>query len=314
MIYEYAIEPETVAKWGNISDYRFYCEKFGLGQPRLMSEYPKLKNWRRRVLIAAGGKDDMELQRITALIGLLSEKMIPRNVSTYDGNKEWLQNAEIEDINNSFRAIIARSNPRNHKNVLCNQALGLSSNPKWDIREQNIVPRSAYDMALVLRPILKKCNIAIFIDPYFMLNENEIDNWKKPFTALINELPKEKFSESSFQVEFHSSASAHKAPSPAEFKRRCEHHLAYCIPQGLYVNFKRWKQRLDGEKLHDRYLLTDIGGVDFSIGLAEGLKGETQKISLLKKETYEGIWERYMSKNPAFDLEEGEFTLPAMRK
>lgn len=314
MIHEYAIEPEMVASWDNVSDCRFYSDKFGLGQSRLMSEYPKLQNWRKQVLRAAP-KDGMELQRVTAMIGLLSEKMIARrNAVTYDGNKNvsWLQNAELEDANNPFHAIIARSNPRNHKNVLSCQTLGLSSNPKWDIMEQNRVSRTAYDMASVLRPILKNCNMAIFIDPFFMLKD--VEKWKKPFTALINELPKEKFCESSFRVEFHSSASAHMAPSADEFKRRCDKHLAHCIPHGLFVNFKRWKQRPDAEKLHDRYLLTDIGGVYFSIGLDEGLKGEEQSVLLLKKKTYEGIWEDYMGKAPAFELEEGEFTLPDMKE
>ena len=62
--------------------------------------------------------------------------------------------------------------------------------------------------------------------------------------------------------------------------------------------------------MHDRYLITDIGGVDFSTGLDEGSEGKTQKISLLRLNTYETVWKDYLSEHPAFDLAEDEFTLP----
>jgi len=97
MVFEFAIEPGLVATWGELSNYRYFYEKFGIGQPRMMAEYPKLQNWRRRVLQAATGKGDMELQRVTAMVTMLSESMISRTTDCYDGNTEWLENAEQED-------------------------------------------------------------------------------------------------------------------------------------------------------------------------------------------------------------------------
>ncbi len=47
MVYEYALEPELVATWGNRQDFRYFVEKFGLGQPRIVSRYPK--PWKRLV-------------------------------------------------------------------------------------------------------------------------------------------------------------------------------------------------------------------------------------------------------------------------
>ena len=78
MVFEFAVEPELVATCGERDNYRYFYEKFGIGQPRIMSEYPKLQNWRRQVLRAASGKKDEELQRITAMIAILSEARISR--------------------------------------------------------------------------------------------------------------------------------------------------------------------------------------------------------------------------------------------
>lgn len=310
MVFEFAIEPGLVATWGEPSNFRYFYEKFGIGQPRMMAEYPKLQNWRRRVLQAATGKSDMELQRVTAMVTMLSESMISRKTDCYDGNTEWLENAEQEDSVSPFHAILALSNPRNHPSVLKAQMLGISNNSQWYIDKQlPDVPRKASEMAKAVRPLLHNCHIAIFIDPYFMLGD-DWQKWQRPFGKFIQELPMERYALTQLRVEFHSSVDVKNAPSAKFFKQRCMEKLAEHIPNGLSICFKRWEQKPGGKKLHDRFLITDIGGVDFSTGLDEGLDGETQKISLLEANAYKTIWECYMSNDPAFNLApDNKFTI-----
>lgn len=308
MIFEFAIEPELVATWGDLNNYRFFADKFGIGQPRIMTEYPKLKKWRRKVLMATP-KDDMVLQRVTALIQILSETMVARNVTSYDGNIEWLENAEKEDNRFPFYAILALANPRNHPNVLNADSLGTTNNSKWHIDEQlPDVPRKASDIVKTIKPLLLNCHRAVFIDPFFMAGA-DILKWKRPFEMFMRELSASRCQASEIQIEVHSSADIHKAPTEKYFEKRCREELTDVIPHGLQLRFKRWRQKPGGKKLHDRYFLTDIGGVDFSIGLDEGNEGEVQKISLLKKNTYDSVWEDYMGKHPAFDSLPG-FTIP----
>jgi len=306
MIYEFAIEPELVATWGEYNNYRYFYDKFGIGQSRIIAEYPKLQNWRRRIL-KAGPKDEMEQQRLTAIISILSEKMIKRNTEHYDGNIDWLSNAELEDKKRPFHAILASSNPLHNSKVLV-PPIEASNNAQWHIDEQlPDVARKASDMAEALRPLLINCRKAIFIDPNFMMGNRS--KWKHPFEIFMRELLASQYQSSEIQIEVHSSADIHKAPTEKYFEEQCREMLENVISQGLLINFKRWKQKPGGKKLHDRYLLTDLGGVDFSIGLDEGKEGEVQKISLLKKNTYEIVWEDYMGKQPAFDLL-AAFTIP----
>jgi hypothetical protein len=77
--------------------------------------------------------------------------------------------------------------------------------------------------------------------------------------------------------------------------------LAERIPAGLTVEFRRWRERPCGEKLHNRYLLTDIGGVSFGIGLDEGSSGETDDIALLVRSGYLIRWDQYAGKAVAFE-------------
>lgn len=66
---------------------------------------------------------------------------------------------------------------------------------------------------------------------------------------------------------------------------------------------KRWVERPGGEKFHQRFILTDIGGVEVDPGLDDGKKGEGFKVMLLKKKMFEKHWSDHIAA-PAFDLAE----------
>ena len=90
MVYEFAIEPDLVATWGTLTKYRYFMDNFGLGTPRIMSEFPKFKNWRRRVLQAASGREGLEMQRITAIINYLAETLVKRLMEHLRGDSVGL--------------------------------------------------------------------------------------------------------------------------------------------------------------------------------------------------------------------------------
>ena len=295
MIYEFAIDPNLVATWGNPSDYRFFADKFGLGTARVMSEFPKLKNWRRQILKATSGAEDLELQRITALISLLTDKMISRPDTQYDGTISWLENAEFEHTRKKFHAILSTCNPRNHTDVMTGENLGVNSDKRWNLRIEKIVPREASEMSNSIVSMMSNCTIAILIDPHF---GPENPRHRRTLTEFLNALMQNRNNLPLIRVEIHT-----KEKSSAEFfKKECKANLSKCIPMNIRVKLVRWKQRLGGEKLHNRYILTDIGGVKFTIGLDDGQAGETDEITLLPRETYELRWKQYASNEPAFDF------------
>ena len=56
------------------------------------------------------------------------------------------------------------------------------------------------------------------------------------------------------------------------------------------------------EELHDRFILTERRGVQFSVGLDDGSEGEVTNIHILSEELRGSTWDKYLSKNPAYDL------------
>jgi hypothetical protein len=77
--------------------------------------------------------------------------------------------------------------------------------------------------------------------------------------------------------------------------------MATRLPTGICVEFSRWRQRTGGEKLHNRYILTDLGGVSLGVGLDAGEAGETDDLLLLPRAQYENRWSQYVSNNGAFE-------------
>jgi hypothetical protein len=97
-------------------------------------------------------------------------------------------------------------------------------------------------------------------------------------------------------IRLHCSAKAELA----FFEREAAKMVAW-LPSGCVVEFARWRQRQGGEKLHNRYVLTDLGGVALGVGLDAGEVGETDDLFVLPRVQYELRWSQYVLHDGAFE-------------
>ena len=309
MIYEYALEPELVASLTERSEARYFYESFGLGQPRLVSHYPK--RWKALVWDAfqksSSGSSPVQRKRMEELIERLSEVMVRRRDVFWNGGRPWLENAEQEHDRKPFRGIVAQANPRNRAEVLVGKDLDEQSFPRWAAPRGAIVPRQARQMADLVLPMLRCCGVAIFVDPHF---GPENARHRRPLEALLEALVDGRPDLGSLRVEVHTEVKS----TTDFFKSTCESRLGRYIPVGLSVKFRRWTTRLAGETLHNRYILTDLGGLIFSHGLDEGEPGETDDVTLMNKDQYRRRWEQYAGEFPAFDSTEDPVVVLGTRR
>lgn len=321
MIFEYALDPEIVCTWIDRITCSFFMDQFGIEKGRLVSRYPKC--WKKLVWMSYQeaknqgphtDKEEAKIQgeknRLIELLQRLSEPMIKRHGREWNKNKSWLGNTKYEHSRFKFHGILTKDNQGGELPTLTSSDIHDNPPSHWIVERGVTVKRKAEDMANVVSAMLTNCRIAIFVDPYFSATK---PRYKNTLSAFLKKISNSNGDLSKVSVEVHCSSDIAQAPESDHFESECLRVLPKCIPKDLSVTVKRWKQKPGGEKLHNRYILTDIGGVEFGAGLDEGGEGETDDVTLLDKGQYNIRWSQYTDGSPAFDLSQEPFKIEGGR-
>ena len=287
MFYEYALEPQLLNNW---RDFRYFFENMGMSRGRLISRYPK--HWKRLVYESLTDCGDMERKRIVEALKRADEKLLRRN-NEWDGNKDWLTNAEAEHVRSPFHAIIARDNPHASASVLIGDALD-EEEPLWILNNTCDVPRRAQDMADGVATLLQASREIIFIDPHF---GPDLARYRRPLHCFLRVALQNRTTPIE-RIEFHMK----EMPRIPYLDEEYQNLSATIIPSGIEVRFVMCREMPGSEKLHDRYVLTERGCVRFTVGLDDGIEGETTGINILSDEQRSSTWDKYLSNDPAFEL------------
>jgi hypothetical protein len=298
MIYEYALEPEMVAAWCT-DQYKclFFKSQICSAQGRLPSRYPK--KWAKKVWDSFDGASQMDRKRLEELLARLQETMIKRKDFVWDENITWLDNALQEHARHPFRAVLARTNPAARPEILCEDGLAASPCPGWDNPHGITVKRKSQEMAAAVQQMLASCRWVKFIDPHLWPGKN---CYKDSLNAFLRILAGSRPVSPPESIEIHTQ----HINAAADI---ILNQFQEVIPNGLQVTLYQWLERQGGQGLHNRYILTDLGGVSFHHGLDTGTDGETDDISRLDLDQYTLRCKQYDPTTPAFDRAERQLTI-----
>jgi hypothetical protein len=317
MIYEFALEPALVSQWHNRNDYNFFDEKFGIRFRRVISGYPK--NWKKLVWQAfseSSAADNQNAQmRMTELIQLLWQNAVKR-YSTFQEIPDWLERAEAEHEQRPFHAIVATENPRERNFIITAQGLVENGHDLWNIPPTYPIARTAEEIAGAISPLTRLCRHAILIDPYFDPRKHR---FRQTLSAILNSCNDNIRGIENIQFELHTSIDRffrvwergdNRDPSTElrvynNFVLECQNQLPELVPADIQLKVVVWKQKVGGENLHNRYLLTNLFGVMFGTGSDEAGNPndqETDDIVLLEEGQYMIRIQQYTGNPPAFDI------------
>jgi hypothetical protein len=288
MLYEYALEPTLLNNW---EDFRYFAEKFGVSRGHMISRYPK--RWKRMVYESLSNCGEIERKRIEEGLSRLDDRLLTRHYE-WNPRQDWLTNAEMEHLQRPFHAILARTNPKQRDFVLEGDSVD-ETHPLWNVGLTHVISLTARQMGACVALLLRVSKEIMFIDPYFRPQELR---HRRPLEAFLSAVLEKRDGMLPTRIEIHTGDSL----GYDYFKTECEQRLPSLIPEGIQVHIVRWREKDGGEKLHNRYFLTDIGGVSFGVGLDDGADGETDEVTLLEDKTYQFRRAQYMSPEPAFDL------------
>ncbi|HEV8497491.1 MAG TPA: hypothetical protein VGQ56_11545 [Gemmatimonadaceae bacterium] len=242
------------------------------------------------------------MKRIEELFRLFSEHKSRRDDSVYDGLLAWLVNAEHEYDRRPFAGIAASQNPRGHQAVLLADQL-VAANSRWACDPGTPTQRTPEALAKALSAMLLNCKVLHLVDPHF---GPENSRHRRVLEALTNVLTARGRAPDVVRVHC-------AAKSTLSFFEQAARAMANNIPTGIAVEFTRWTERGGGEKLHNRYVLTDLGGVFLGVGLDAGEAGETDDLVLLPRRVFERRWAQYVVNDGSLQMADTPATVHGTR-
>lgn len=312
MIYEYALDPALVVNWA-ISRIGRYVKQFGLDERRLVSDFPQ--DWRGRVVGAFYEHfdyDDTSLEfenaqlDLNAYLQILTDCMVYRNIKL-PLDISWFDAVIAEHNSRPFYAIFT-SNKENNSSlpeVITEKNTDDVDDIYWWIPTVKPTRKSAAEIAIALRPFLQASREIYIIDPYF-----DFDLQKPRFLNTLIEIVRQAISlPHAIQhtpsitvitgVERDGKTNDQQAQKFAEnIRNRAMQYLPKKIPNGIPIQLLILKNAAGGNPLHNRFLLTNIGGVIIPYGIddydRELNHGAEDDLQPMHKGIYEKRWKQYV--------------------
>lgn len=282
MIHEYAVSPGLFDSAGNVT---LLHEAFGMEAGRLVSDFPR-HNWEQyaRAMIDRSAKDALERKVwIEALIGMVKRALYKRQSTVWDADKAWLQNALDEHAKKAFRGILhERAGEPHPDSILFGPAM--VTHQGWLCPTSRDVSRNATDMLKAIAPLLDLSNMVFLSDRFF----NPIDaDWVNFLKLVALHLHAHPSQPRVSQIKY--VTSLYRGTTEQRLEADCRTYVPPQLPRGFSVKFVVVPREL----LHDRFVVTDRGAVQFGIGLDEGR--DTVLVTRLAAETYLQRWHQYRS-------------------
>lgn len=288
MIYEYAIDPELVVNWV-IAGIGRYVGQFGIDQRRLVSDFPI--NWEGRVygeLYKNFNDDDSSLEfqstqlELQRYLQILTEYMVYRNINI-PSDSSWLNAAIAEHAIRPFHAIFTSEKDEiGLLGVISEKNVDNIRDHYWMLPTVEVTKKSAVEIAEKLRPLLQAARKIYIVDPYFDAEEERFRKTLIEIANQVTKLPRAVEFTPVITIITKASRSYRDRLSDDQEKREIElknlaksiennakKYLSKSILSGLSVNLVILRNAMQGNRVHNRYLLTDIGGVVIPYGIDE---------------------------------------------
>lgn len=297
MIRQYAIEPECLDTWER---FRFILDSCGAHNGRVIVKFPK--DWQSRLekLLDNQGRAGATFIQHRSIVEKLikaqkQKKFVTRDDlsnNAYLGNRTWVQNALAEHGKRPFDGIVAgQVGSADEKGCLMQIDRLDSDHPHWKVQRSVKVKRTPKEIAKLVAPLLQISQSVRLVDPYFLfLNKgsNELSVNFRHLNVLREVMllcRSQKFS----LIEYHcGDQKTEMLPANWEsIKIKVRSALPRCAEAKLVL----WPQ----DSLHNRFILTNVGGIQFGTGLDESTNARrpTDDVSLLDLDHYESLWEDY---------------------
>ena len=275
MFKEFAVEPEAIT--GSYRDFAYVVEKFGVPEGRWISRFPK--TWKALVYESAKSKlsGTKELSKIEERLRRIADDiLLASGRTTADPAVPWIDAAVAEHGARPFDAIVA-SVHRDAPPVVALANLD-AEHPCLVPNRQWIVARTAAALAGCCAPLIRVSRHIKLVDPHL---DPTTPRFRRPLTALLAAVTTGSLVDI-FRGDNVPAAFAAQQYGP---------HIAALKPHGVRVRLFLRAQ----DPLHNRYVLTNRGGIALLTGLDDANGGQKthDDVFVLDTPTWQARWATY---------------------
>lgn len=318
MIHEFALDPALAAQWSDGREFQRYSGKFGIGTPRALSRVP-VKHWRKLVWDAfdalarewTGTERQSRQQRLEAILLQSLEAGTARRSSANDC--PWPDIAQREHSRRQFHAVLISAGARQFPARLpVLRDLAFDEDDGLWSPQPGLTPRRPAAMASALGPLLSFARTLRLVEPHFNPSTRK---WRQTIEAMLARAVDRRTRDEMPEVEIHTCVSRGRGLRPLEgqtISEQLEKAQAIAealngwvpqLPLSLRITTFFWAERVGGPEFHDRFLLTDVGGLTFGKGFdaTDGTHGADEVITVLPRGQFAALYARFSSATADFD-------------
>jgi hypothetical protein len=262
MIKEFALQPEALVE--SFQTFRYLIEKFGVGHGRLISEFPS--KWAKLVYEALNAQSLADEER-HAISAYFKAKLIGQPDFVYpsqrpggDGQKDWVDRAIEASSQTPFDGIIVSGKTDGRDNLLSARTL-TDLDPQFASKRNFRVDRTADQLVGCIDLLIRASQSVKLIDPY--LNPKD-RRWRRVIEAVANRIQIR--SQRSSEIEIFRSYDGDIQKS--NLLRDFGEWLPKCSAQEG-IKFRVFMFSKQDVYMHNRFILTNIGGAMYGTGLDE---------------------------------------------
>lgn len=293
MLYEYAIEPACFGDW---QSFQHLVGQLGPSEGRLVSRFPN--NWPRKVYDAClslsfrqRGQLEIELKRIEKHALILSGRVCDKAT--------WVESA-IDQHNSGkpFHAIIVKQAPATADYLLHSEEITRTT-PLWAVERERKVARTVDALGVAVAPLLRMSNRILFVDKMFNPDDLEFPRWRDTLQCFIAQAIQGQTDMPVF--EYHCGIDQEEFGKPEVertryFQQVCQEKITPFLPVGVQITVTRWDQNYGGDFFHDRYILTEKGGIRIGWGLDRSKRPEeTADVMLMEESMRQRCWNSFQA-------------------
>lgn len=273
-----------MAEWQHFSTL---CDCFGVSRGRLICEFPG--QWRK--LLFSRVREHEQSGRLTSgqanriinafgLEGILRRALVPSS-RHFGESASW--HVAAATAQPPFDLVVSAV-----RNGCANELVAgefLPIDPSFRVARHAEIPRVADRLIDCGWSCYRRAKTLILVDRYFMPTEAKFGRVLGKLIARLAAIGKKPL-----RLEVHVALPRdyHASVQQNNWLRWAQRWL----PPGWPIRVAHWDRLETGSKLHARYILTDIGGLDYNWGMDEAPSEHTQ-VSLLDDDLWELLYRRF---------------------